>query len=313
MSDYSYLGVGKVYLRDRSIANQPMLEVGNCSALNFSVTEDVKELKDFTNPGGGTRNEVRRISAVEMALTMHDLNAANLARALYGSTSSQAAGVARTNQAMGAGARGGFVPFGEPHASAPAPVVRAANGRTALTRANTTAYTVGQYVKQASSPLTYFRVTTAGTSAASEPGGLGTANTVGQTVVDGTATLTLMGRIILTPTTDYELRSSGILLTAAALFTDGEPVEADFTTAEHNVVQALVNSGKEYEMFFDGLNEARNGKRVTVRAFRVKVGALAQLPLIGEEFAAAEGTGKLLADATRVGGLSQYFEVDIEA
>jgi hypothetical protein len=313
MSDYSYLGVGKVYLRDRSSASLPMLEVGNCSALNLSVTEDVKELKDFTNPGGGTRNEVRRISAVEMAMTMHDLNAANLARALYGSAANQVGGVARTNQAMGTGARGGFVPFGEPHAATPAPVVRAANGRTAVTRADSTAYTVGQYIKAIGSPTHYFKVTTAGTSAASPPGGLGSTTTPGATVVDGTATLTCMGRILLTPVTDYELRSSGILITAAASFTDGEAVEADYTTAEHDAVQALVNSGKEYELFFDGLNEARSGKRVTVRAFRVKVGALAQLPLIGEEFAAAEATGKLLADTSRGVGQSQYFEVDIEA
>jgi hypothetical protein len=79
-------------------------------------------------------------------------------------------------------------------------------------------------------------------------------------------------------------------------------------------VQALVNSGKEYELVFDGLNEARSGKRTRVRAYRVKIGALAALGLIGEEYAAMECTGKLLKDTSIVGaGISQYFKVEIEA
>jgi hypothetical protein len=80
------------------------------------------------------------------------------------------------------------------------------------------------------------------------------------------------------------------------------------------VVQALVASGKEYELVFDGLNEARTGKRTRVTAHRVKVGALANLGLIGEEYAAAEMTGKLLKDTTKNGTtISQYFKVEIEA
>lgn len=311
--DYSYLGVGRIYLRDRTLANQPMLEVGNCSALNFSVTEETRELKDFTNPGGGTRNEVRRVSSVDMSLTLHDLNATNLARALYGSASSQAAGVARTNQSIGTGARGGFVPLGEPYAASPAPVIRAANGRTATTRANSAVVALNAYIVPTPANGFYYRVTTAGTTAAAPPGTLATTVTPGATVTDGTAVLTCMGRVLLTAGgTDYELRSSGILLAAGAAYTDGEALEADYTTALHDVVQALVNSGREYEMFFDGLNEARSGKRMAVRAFRVRIGALAQLPLIGEEFAAAEVTGKLLADTSRPAGQSQYFEADIE-
>lgn len=310
MSDYSYLGVGRVYLRDRSVANQPMLEVGNCSALNFSVTEDTKELKDYTNPGGGTRNEVRRVSTVEMSLTMHDLNAQNLARALYGTATTHVGGVARTNVVLGSGAKSGFVPMTEPFAASPAPVIRATNGRTAATRANTAVVALNAYIVPATPNDFYYRVTTAGTTGAAPPV---FPTTVGQTVTDGTAVLTCMGRIALVAATDYELRSSGILLLAAARYTDGEALEADYTTAAHDLVQALTGSGKEYELFFDGLNEARSGKRVTVRAFRVRVGALADLPLIGEEYAAAEVTGKLLADTSRTVGLSQYFEADIEA
>ncbi len=60
MSDYSYIGVGKVYLREYGSA-EAMRAVGNVTDLNFNVTEDSKELKDFTNTGGGTHNEARRV------------------------------------------------------------------------------------------------------------------------------------------------------------------------------------------------------------------------------------------------------------
>ena len=84
--------------------------------------------------------------------------------------------------------------------------------------------------------------------------------------------------------------------------------------AEYPQAGCTLDWGKDYELLFDGLNEARSGKRTRVRAWRVKVGALAQLALIGEEYAAMEVTGKLLKDTSITGaGLSQYFQIDLEA
>lgn len=73
MTDYSYIGVGKLHLRVAG-ASAPLAFVGNCSALNFAVTEETKELKDYTQAGGGTYNEVRRVEAVECQMTLHDLS-----------------------------------------------------------------------------------------------------------------------------------------------------------------------------------------------------------------------------------------------
>ena len=67
-------------LESEAGAAAPMIAVGNCSALKFSITEEIKSLKDFTQAGGGTYNEVRRIESVEMSMTLHDLNADNVAR-----------------------------------------------------------------------------------------------------------------------------------------------------------------------------------------------------------------------------------------
>jgi hypothetical protein len=303
MSDYSYIGVGQCYLEEVG-GTTGLLPIGNVSALSFAVSEEVKELKDFTKGGGGTRNEVRRVSSVEASMTLHDLSPENLARVLYGVSTAGAAG-ALTNQAIGTFQAGAFDPFPAIAAATPAPVIRATNGRTATTRANTTAYAMGVYIIPAVSNGFYYRVTTAGTSAAAPPT-FGT--TVGGTTVDGTATLTCMGRILLTAGTDYNVTGNGVTFTATAAATAGEPVEADFTAVASDLTQALTSSGKEDRLYFDGLNEARSGKRVLVDAFRVRIGAAQNLGLIGEEYAALEVTGKVLADTTKLGvGVSQYF------
>lgn len=240
--DYSYLGSGKIYLREIG-AISGFLEVGNASALSFAVTEETKELKDFTQPGGGTYNEVKRISAVEMQATMHDLSPQNLARALYGSTA------AATTTAV----------VDEPHADVQK----------------------GAFVPTAKMPATI--------------------------------TAVKVGAVVKVENTDFEVRPGGIFILESGTIADGDDVLISYTPAAADVVQALTSSGKEYELLFDGLNEARSGKKTRVTAYRVKVGALANLGLIGEEYAAMEVTGKLLKDSSKTGaGVSQYFKVEIQ-
>ncbi len=90
MADYSYIGSGKIYVREYGAA-AGRKEIGNCSRLALSVTEDTKELIDHTQPGGGTYNEVRRIQAVEATILMHDLSPDNFARALFGASTAVSA------------------------------------------------------------------------------------------------------------------------------------------------------------------------------------------------------------------------------
>jgi len=244
MADYSYLGSGRVYLREIG-GTGGLVEVGNASQLNFSVTEETKELKDYTQPGGGTYNEVRRISAVECQMTLHDLSAANLARAVYGATSAEVTGTV-TDEALNDVIIGALLPL----AYLPTAITAVKKGMTTLTE-----------------------------------------------------------------NVDYEVRPSGIIAIAggAGGVVGGDDLTVTYTKADQDIVQALVNSGKEYELLFDGLNEARSGKRTRVRAWRVKIGALQNLAMIGEEYAAMEVSGKLLKDTTKIGAnISQYFKVEIQ-
>lgn len=303
MADYSYIGSGRVYLREIG-ALLGFLEVGNCSALSFAVTEDVKELKDFTQPGGGTYNEVRRISAVEASFTAHDLNAANLARALYG-TASAILSAAVTGEAATV-YPGAFTPFASIPAATPLPTLVPAQA-AATARASTPTLTLNQYYTPATPNGYYYKVTAAGTGAASPP----TFPTViGATVADGTATVVCAGKTTLVAATDYEVRGGGFFAISTIA---GEIWTVGYTKVAADKLEALTSSGKEYELVFDGLNEARSGKRTRVSAYRVKAGALANLALIGEDYGAAEVVGKLLKDTSKTGaGISQYFKVEIE-
>lgn len=87
------LGSGKVYARLYGSA-AAMAEIGNVSALEFGVNEDVKKMSDYTKAGGGTYAQVNRINSVSVSITMMDLNATNIARALFGGADSVTAGSA---------------------------------------------------------------------------------------------------------------------------------------------------------------------------------------------------------------------------
>lgn len=107
MDDYSYIGVGNILIREYGAA-APFTEVGNCSGLSLLPAEDVKQLRDHTRAGGGVRNEVRRISGVELAYSFHDFNAENFARALRADITTVAAGTA-TDEPLVA-YKGGYTP-----------------------------------------------------------------------------------------------------------------------------------------------------------------------------------------------------------
>lgn len=80
-----YLGSGKIYARVHG-STMPLAEIGNVSELKLSITEDVKEMQDFTHAGGGAYAKVTRIKSVDTSITLHDLNATNIARAVFGDT-----------------------------------------------------------------------------------------------------------------------------------------------------------------------------------------------------------------------------------
>lgn len=89
--------------------------------------------------------------------------------------------------------------------------------------------------------------------------------------------------------------------------------EAGAAVAGDITIEALINAGGEYVLVFEGLNEAKEGRAVTVTMHRVRFGPAQNVPLIGNEFAGLEISGELLRDTAIVtAGLSKYFKVVME-
>jgi hypothetical protein len=305
MADYSYIGSGKVYMRVAG-ASAGLVEVGNCSNLNFSISEEAKELKDYTQGGGGLYNSVRRISGVEVAMTLHDLNDDNLAVATFGTSSAIAAGSV-SNEALGNVYPGAIGPTAFPINTTQTVTVTHTQSAAAA-RANTTAYALGDYILPAAANGYIYKATAAGTSAGSPPT---YPTVVGDTVVDGTVTWTCVGKTTMVVNTDYTVSAAGITFLAAGI-SSGEPAQVSYTKAAGNAVEALLNSAQTYELFFAGLNEARSGKSVRVRAHKVTFGPAQNLSFIGEDYLALELSGKVSKDSTKNGTtVSQYFKADI--
>lgn len=106
--DFSALLSGSMLIREFQSA-APFLPVGNVSALTLSPQEDVKTLQDFTQPGGGKRNEVRRLTGVDFSFTFTDYSAENFARGLRADIETIAASTASAEAVVAY--KGGYVPL----------------------------------------------------------------------------------------------------------------------------------------------------------------------------------------------------------
>lgn len=118
MANYAYMGKGIVSLTPESGGSKR--DIGNVSALQFNINEDIIKLANYRTPGGGTYASVNRIESVEFTATLHDLSPDNLAMVLFGTTSTT--GSTATIEALTSGAQTFEMEF--------AGVNEAATGRT---------------------------------------------------------------------------------------------------------------------------------------------------------------------------------------
>lgn len=243
MADYSYIGSGKVYLRDTA-TTENLIAIGNASALSMDIQSEEKSLTDYTQPGGGTYNSVEKVTDVNVSITVHDYSPRNLSIALFGDDS-------------------------------------VLSGATVNAEVHT-GVNAGEFIKTEYPFISSVTV---------EIQGGGTTYTEG---------------------TDYEVRDSGIyILEGTTIAADGN-IQITYTHATADRVEALVSSGKTFQLVFEGQNEA-TGKRALVDIYRLKFSPTNGLNLIGDDYGALEMSGKSLSDSTKTGvGVSKYFRIDQE-
>lgn len=110
--------------------------------------------------------------------------------------------------------------------------------------------------------------------------------------------------------TDYEMSGAGILILAGGAIANAASIQVGYTKVAGSVVQAFVTSGKTYRLFFEGVNDADNGKQVHVDIYRFKPSPTSSLALIGDDFAELPLEGSVLANTAIVAqGLSQYLNI----
>lgn len=299
-STRSFIGKGKIYAGLRS--GGAAFPIGNVASLSLAITEEKKELLDYTSAGGGTKDTLSRISGIEGTMNAHDFSPENLALVLRGEVDTEVTGsvAAEAHTAYTNGFLG--LTYLPDTGATITPVIAVSDTWTL-----TTAYVAGDCILANSD---VFQCTTAGTSSGTEPTWTGEAD-IGDTIADGTVTWTNRGAVAMVDGTDYEVGKAGIfILSTATRFTAGLPITVAYTKNAAEVVQSLVSSSLEYTLYFDGLNEVDSGNPYYVKIHRIKFGVTAGLDMIGDEFGALEVKFDVLQDTTISGtGISQYLKI----
>ncbi|WP_018991300.1 phage tail tube protein [Aromatoleum toluclasticum] len=296
-----YKGKGHISLRPLNGLGRKF-RLGNVVSLSETIETDRQAREDFQEAGGGELDVSETVTSVTAELNVNDIKPETIAIGMRG-THELLAAQALTNEAQSAwsGERVTFNYIPDPDV---APVVKI--DATAAWAQNTV-YVEGDLVLDTARA---YLCIDGGTSGGVEPTWPVTA---GQTVTDGTAVWRDLGTLTLTKDTHYAVTPQGIRFIAggADLFIgDSElPLKVDYTRNPQYVIQALVNSGTEYEVIFDGLNEVDSGNPFVGRYFRCKFSPTSGFSRIGNEFAEMTLSMTVLKDENRVGtGLSQYME-----
>ncbi len=291
----SFVGRGIVRLAQTGTGRY--FDIGNCSKLELSHNEKTLELPDYQRSGGGTAEYYTRIESVDVSLTLRIASPDNLARCIHGDVTET---LANPNQAhVFKAVKGGFSPT--PFLINPAAATL--KSATPPAWAANTAYALGTRIK--SGTKTY-QVTVAGNSAAVAPAWPAA---TGDTVVDGGVTWQCEGVFSATTYlagTDYRATAGGIEIPASSGIADNSQLELTAERPGQFRIDALTHGARDWALHFDGLNEVDSDTPVIIMIPLVKFGATKNLPLIGDEFASFDMTGRILRSAEGSGEHAFY-------
>lgn len=137
--------------------------------------------------------------------------------------------------------------------------------------------------------------------------------------IDGVITVTNTGAVTTYVLgTDYTIGNSGIEITETSNIPDSvagaDNIEVSYNAVESYNIQGITRAAVEYEIIFDGFNDADDGKTVVVQCHKVKFSPSSALDLISEDYGSLPLNFEVLADTTKDGTAeSQYFEMEMQA
>lgn len=107
--------------------------------------------------------------------------------------------------------------------------------------------------------------------------------------------------------TDYTVTPAGIIAIEGGGLVAGDTI--DYTPKAGDVLESFVNSGKEYRIFIDGINNVENDKPYRIDCYKWKPAPSSDFSIISDDdYASTPLSGELIADATKGTGKSQYFK-----
>lgn len=309
VKNHSYVGRGLLRVRPVGTAD-PLLPLGNASALKLAISESKVEQKNYMTVGGGVRDSISRVDSTAVEITLYDLSPMTLAMALRATRSEHA-----PETVMDESVTIASLDTPEPlanFASASSIVVKSNDGTTVYTEGvdydanyeSVTALTGGAISASDVVKVSYIKLTTEAVVAVAgliETAKLPDEASIIVTSSDNTVTY-LRGA-------DYTVSGAGVELVDGGAITLGMVLNLHYAVLPSVHLEALASSGVEFYGVFTGLNEARSGSPVNVRIYRIKFSPTDGLDLISDEYGQITLKGSILADTSRPAGTSQYFSV----
>lgn len=113
--------------------------------------------------------------------------------------------------------------------------------------------------------------------------------------------------------TDYNVTSTGIIVIGGGSI-DATGIKASYTKAAGAIIEAMIASGEEFRLVFDGVNDAQSGKPVSVIFHRVKFSPTSGLNFLSQDFGEIPLEFDVLSDPEITGaGLSKYMRIAMAA
>lgn len=276
--------------------------LGNTSAITENVEVERTSRQNFQTSGGGELDVDESITSITAELTVDDIKPETIAIGMRADIQ-KLVSTPQTGEVHRAWSREriSFKYLPDPDVAFTAAI----NATAAW--AGTTGYAQGALVLDTGHA---YLCTVAGTSGASEP----TWPTNGGTVTDGTVTWKDLGTVALVKDTDYAHTKHGIeFLPGGDRAFSGDiatEIAVGYTANPQYVIEAFLNSGREYAFEIDGENAADGGAPNGVRYFRAKPSPMSGFNRVGTEFGSMTLSLTLLEDSTRIGaGKSKYMQV----
>lgn len=293
---YTYIGKGKVGI-EKTADGGGHRYVGGSLELSLAIESEEKTTPNNETAGGGNLNKISRIKKMTGALVLQEYSAANLALALRGLFTEEAAGSVAAEAHNAYSGTLILLDYLLDTTASLTPVIA-----VSATRVNTTAYVLKDTILDTG---VVYQCTTAGTTDGSAPS---FNTTVGATTTDGTVTWTSRGALAMVDGTDYQVGASAVeILSTATRFEAGLPITIAYTKNNAYLVELLTDSQADYSLIFDGLNEADGGIPAPSRLYKVKFDPTSGVSQKGDDFGSLSLSFEALPDTTKTGsGISQY-------